>query len=100
VVTAGLTVCVPPLGNKVYVLPSLPVTVTCVAFIAVTFNVDAPPALIEAGLAVMPTVGGGFGVTVTVALAEVFPPAPVAVAVYVVVAVGLTACVPPLGCKV
>ena len=99
-VAAGLTVCVPPLGCRVYVLPSLPVTVTWVAFIAVTVNVDEPPAAIDAGLAVMLTVGGGFVVTVTVAPAVVFPPAPVADAVYVVVAVGLTACVPPLVCRV
>jgi hypothetical protein len=63
------------------VLLSLPVTVTWVAFIAVTVNVDEPPGETEAGLAVMLTVGGGFDVTATVAFAEAFPPAPVAVAV-------------------
>jgi hypothetical protein len=48
---------------------------------AVTVNVDVPPELMEAGLAPMLTVGSGFGVTVTVALADIFPPAPVADAV-------------------
>jgi hypothetical protein len=43
--------------------------------------VDEPPEVIEVGLAVMLTVGGGFEVTVTVTLAEVFPPSPFAVAV-------------------
>lgn len=51
------------------------------AFIAVTVKVDEPPEVIEVGLAVMLTVGGGFEVTVTVTLAEVFPPSPFAVAV-------------------
>jgi hypothetical protein len=63
------------------VLPSLPVTVTWVALTAVTVKVDELPELIEAGFAVMLTLGGGFELTVKVALAEVFPPAPVAVAV-------------------
>jgi hypothetical protein len=54
---------------------------TCVAFDEDTVSVDELPAVIEAGLAVMFTVGGGFGVTVTVAVAEAFPPAPVATAV-------------------
>jgi hypothetical protein len=71
-----------------------------VAFVAVTVKVDEPPEAIEIGFAAMLTVGGGFEVTVMVALAEVFPPAPFAVAVYVVVTVGLTACVPPPGCSV
>jgi hypothetical protein len=41
--------------------------------VAVTVNVDDPPAVIEAGLAVMVTVGAAGGVTavtVTVAVAE------------------------------
>jgi hypothetical protein len=62
--------------------------------------VDEPPETIEAGFAVMLTVGAGFGVTVRVVVAVTFPPAPVAVAVYVVVAAGLTACIPPVGCRV
>jgi hypothetical protein len=52
-----------------------------VAFIAVTVRIDELPAAMEAGIAVMLTVGGGFEVTVRVELAAVFPPAPVAVAV-------------------
>src|ERR1035438_5482609 len=41
----------------VYVLPSDPVTVTWVAFTAVTVKMDELPEVIEVGLAVMPTVG-------------------------------------------
>jgi hypothetical protein len=66
------------------VLPSVPVTVTPVALVAATVNVDELPAAIEVGLAVMLTVGaagGPAGVTVTVAVAVILPPAPVAVAV-------------------
>lgn len=96
----GVTNSVPPLGARVYELLSVPVIVTWLAFVAVTVKVDEFPEMIEAGLAVMLTVGVGFGVTVTVALAEVFPPLPMALAVYVVVTAGLTACVPPLDCKV
>ena len=59
-------------------LPSLPVRITCVALTAVTVTMDEPPGAIDAGLAVMVTVGAGFGVTVTIEVAEVFPPAPVA----------------------
>jgi ABC-type methionine transport system permease subunit len=101
VVVVGLTACVPPLGCSGYVLLSVPVIVTRVAFAATTVNVDEFPETIEVGLATMVTVGAGFvaAVTVTVALAEALPPVPVAAAVYVVVVVGLTACVPPLGCS-
>jgi len=52
-----------------------------VAFVAVTVNVDEFPAMIVDGLEVMLTVGGGFGVTVTVVFAEAFPPGPIAAAV-------------------
>jgi hypothetical protein len=52
-----------------------------VALTALTVKVAEPPEVIEFGLAVMLTVGGGFEVTVTVTLAEIFPPAPVADAV-------------------
>jgi hypothetical protein len=52
-----------------------------VAFVAVTVKVDELPAAIEVGLAVIATVGAEFAVIVTVAVADVFPPAPVAVAV-------------------
>lgn len=77
-------------------------TVTPVAFVAATVNVDVPPGLIDVGLAAMEMVGDGVveDPTVTVVVAEVFPPAPVAVAVYVVVVVGLTDWVPPVADKV
>ena len=97
VVAVGLTSCVPPLDCKEYVLPSVPLIVTCVASTAATFRVDELSIVIEAGFAVMITVGNGVGVTTTVVAAETFPPTPVAIAVYIVVFVGLTACVPPLG---
>ena len=42
-----------------YVVPSLPTTVTCVALVAVTVRVDELPAAIEVGLALMATVGIG-----------------------------------------
>jgi hypothetical protein len=77
----GLTDCVPPLAGKAYVLPSVPVMVTSVAFVATTVKMDAFPEMIVEGFAKMLTVGGGFGVTVTVVLAVVVPPGPVAVAV-------------------
>jgi hypothetical protein len=65
----------------VYELPSVPVTVTCVAFVAATVSVDELPGLIEVGLAVIVTVGGAAATTVTIAVAVAVPPAPVAVAV-------------------
>jgi hypothetical protein len=52
-----------------------------VAFIAVTVRMDELPEVMEAGLAVILTVGVGIGTTVTVVVADIFPPAPVAVAV-------------------
>jgi hypothetical protein len=100
VVAVGLTDCVPPVGCRVYELPSLPVTVTAVALVAVMVSMEELPDVMEIGLARIFTVGAGLGVTVTVAVAEVFPPVPVAVAVYVVVVVGLTGWVPPLACRV
>jgi hypothetical protein len=69
-----------------------------VAFVAATVKVDGLPEITEVGFALILTVGAGFAVTVTTAVAEALPPAPVAVAVYVVVAAGLTVCVPPLAC--
>jgi hypothetical protein len=57
VVATGLTVCVPPFVCRVKVLPSLPVSITWVAFVAVTAKVDEPPGVIDAGLALMPAVG-------------------------------------------
>jgi hypothetical protein len=80
VVAVGLTACVPPLGCNVYVLPSLPVTATCVALLAVTVNVEELPSLIEVGLATIVTVGAALAVTVTVAVAVADPAVPVAVA--------------------
>jgi hypothetical protein len=53
--------------------------------VAVTVSVEAFPATMEAGLALMLTVGmdgeGGAAVTVTFAVADALPPVPVAVAV-------------------
>jgi hypothetical protein len=49
--------------------------------VAVTVRVDEFPEITDVGLAVILTVGAGFAVTVTVELAEAFPPGPVAVAV-------------------
>ncbi len=103
VAVAGLTAWVPPLDDRVYLLPSVPLTVTWVEFVAVTVNVDELPAVMEAGLAAMLTVGAGVAagpdaggaVTVRIAFAEADPPSPVAVAVYVVAVAGLTEWVPP-----
>jgi hypothetical protein len=101
VVAAGVTDCVPPLPGRLYVLPSDPVTATWVAFAAITINVDEAPEVTDVGLAVILTVGAtAGGSTVTVTVAEAFPPAPVAVAVYVVLAAGVTVCVPPAACRV
>jgi hypothetical protein len=65
----------------VYVLPSVPVTVTWVAYVVVTVRAEELPSLIEVGFAERLTVGAGFGVTVNVDFEEACPPAPVAVAV-------------------
>ncbi len=62
-------------------MPSVPLTVTVVAFVAVTVKVDEPPEVIDAGLAVMLTVGVVLDATVIAAVADVLPPDPVAVAV-------------------
>jgi hypothetical protein len=56
-VAVGLTDCVPPPGCNVYELPSVPVTVNCVAFVAVTVKVEEAPSVIVRGVAVMFTVG-------------------------------------------
>lgn len=71
----------PPLGCRVYVVPSLPATVTCVALAAVTVKVEELPAVIDVGLATMLTVGAALAVTVTVAVADTVVPPPVALAV-------------------
>jgi hypothetical protein len=77
-----LTACVPPAAARVYELPSLPATVTEVAFVAVTVSVEELPDAIEVGSAAMVTVGAGpDAATVTVAVAVAVPPVPVAVAV-------------------
>jgi hypothetical protein len=60
VVALGFTAWVPPVAPRVYELPSLPATVTEVAFAAVTVKVEGLPAEIEVGLAVMATVGAIF----------------------------------------
>jgi hypothetical protein len=64
-------------------LPSEPVTVTWEAFPATTVKVEELPAVIEAGLAAIVTVGAAAtDTTVTVVTAGVaVPPGPVAVAV-------------------
>jgi hypothetical protein len=72
------------------------VTVTPVAFVAVTVNMEECPVTMVVGFAAIVTVGAGLAVTVTIVVAVVVPPGPVAVAVYVVVAVGVTVCVPPV----
>jgi hypothetical protein len=89
-----VTACVPPVVARLYELPSLPVTVTCVALVAATVNVEEDSALMVVGLATVVTVGTGSTVIVAAAL-TVTPLLPVATAVYVVVFFGLTACVPP-----
>jgi hypothetical protein len=74
---------VPPVAARVYELPSLPAIVTPVALVAITVSVADPPGAIDVGLAAIETVGAVVveDPTVTVVVAEVFPPAPVAVAV-------------------
>jgi hypothetical protein len=61
VVAAGVTVFVPPLPGRVKLVPSVPVTATVVALVAVTVRVEESPALMEAGSALMDTVGLGDG---------------------------------------
>ena len=89
----------PPVAPKVNLLPSEPVRDTPVAFAAVTVNMEELPAVTDAGLAVIVTVGtpepDPEDETVTVDAAVADPPGPVALAVYVVVADGVTVCVPP-----
>jgi hypothetical protein len=68
VVVVGLTDCVPPFDCRVYLLPSDPLTVTCVALVAVTVSVEEPPLVIEVGLELMLTVGAGGVLDLTVRL--------------------------------
>lgn len=100
VVPVGLTTCVPPEPERVYLLPSLPVMTTDVAFVAVAVKVEVAPEAIALGLAMRVTVGADEAedetVTVATAVAGLVPFVPVAVAVYVVVALGFTGCVPPV----
>jgi hypothetical protein len=80
----GLTLCVPPVAASVWLVEStLLVMTTATEFVAVTVNVLDCPAGIEAGIALMVTVGGPAGaVTVTVAWAvAVLPPLAVTVMV-------------------
>lgn len=91
----------PPAVGKSYLLPSVPVMLTWVAFAAVTVNVDEAPFVTVAGAAEMVTVGGAaLALTFTVTLAVALPSAPVAVAVYEVVLLGETDWDPPVDCKV
>jgi hypothetical protein len=53
VVAEGLTDCVPPVPDRVYELPSLPVMVTAVALTAETVSVALLPGAMAAGVAVM-----------------------------------------------
>ena len=71
-VAAGETVWLPPPELRAYVLPSLPAILTQEALAAVTVRVAESPALIEAGLAEMATVGCA---AVTVPLREPHPTA-------------------------
>jgi hypothetical protein len=50
---------VPPLDERVYVLPSVPLTVTLVALLAFTVRVDDAPLAIDAGFELMLIVGAG-----------------------------------------
>ena len=84
VVEVGLADIVPPLAPVVRLLPLVPVTLTVVAFVAVTVKTVELPLVIVVGLALIVTVGApdaSLVVTVIVTLAALVPPAPVAVAV-------------------
>ena len=80
----GLTVWLPPVGERLKLLPSVPVIVTWVALAAETVRTEEPPETTELGAALMVTVGTegpGVGVTDKVTVAVALPPAPAAVAV-------------------
>ena len=51
------------MGDNVYELPSVPVSVTFVAFMAITVRMDELPAVIEVGFAAMVTVGAAAATT-------------------------------------
>lgn len=98
VVEVGATDTVPPVVANVRLLPLVPLSVTCVAFVAATVTAEELPLAIDVGLALTVTVGAPDVLpapTVIVTDAEAVPPDPVAVAVYVVVEVGLAETVPP-----
>jgi len=59
VVAVGFTVCVPPAAGRVYELPSEPLIVTVLAFVAATVSVADVPAATVVGFDVMVTVGNG-----------------------------------------
>ena len=71
------------MAPTLYVVPSEPLSETCVAFVAVIVRIDELPAVIDVGVAVIVIVGvadpADETVMVEVAVAE--PPDPVAVAV-------------------
>ncbi len=81
VVALGLTDCVPPVVCSVYELPSLPLTVTPVALVALAVSKEELPGAIDVGFAEIDTLGAGFGLTVMVVVFVLFPPGPFAVAV-------------------
>ena len=62
-------------------LPSVPLNVTWVAFVAVTVTLDVLPGAIESGLAVIVIAGAEAGITVIDTAADALPPAPMATAV-------------------
>ena len=80
----GLTDTTPPVDANVRLLPLVPLSVTCVAFVADTVTAEELPLAIDVGLALMVTVGAPDPlpdvppvVTVIVTLAEAVPPVPV-----------------------
>jgi hypothetical protein len=56
-VLVGVAVTVPPVDDRLYELPSEPVTITVVALLAVTVSVSELPWLIELFCAEIETVG-------------------------------------------
>jgi hypothetical protein len=63
-VVLGLTDAVPPLAASATLVPSVPVSITCVALLAVTTSFDEEPETIVPGVAVIVAVGGRAPVTV------------------------------------
>ena len=58
-VEAGLTDTDPPFADMVRLLPLLPLSVTCVAFLTDTVTTEEVPLAIDLGLAVIEPVGAG-----------------------------------------